>query len=337
MDELLNKKDEIKQRIQDLKIEKSLGEILGELDNEDLIGNADKEIAILEQQLVEIDKAIENEKKKKEKKAELNSKYPNQKWYYRVLTMSEEELKQWADLELSEKRERKTQLETDKAKIEAQKIELEKRLSGIKEEVKETHNADLLEEAKNMVIEYKAKKHSIEAISKEIEEIGPTEIDLEEFRQGMIGNLKGYIKENDNFEVVKYIEEEQAKGKTLEELAEEITDHMRKRINSDQYSKESELTKIDQIEKEIAAYVIAKTGDYYNIIYYDTDIESYLIMQDFLKEQREIAEKESQEAREEIINKSQMVDSENKISINELEEMFEKGTEPEVKEEGKTY
>ena len=58
-------------------------------------------------------------------------------------------------------------------------------------------------------------------VEKELGEVGPTEFDLEEFRQGMIENLKGYKKPGSDEESV-YIEQGLAKGLSLEEIAEYI-------------------------------------------------------------------------------------------------------------------
>lgn len=219
--DLYDEEARIKQRIEDLKIEKSMGEIIGELDTEDMIGNAEREIEELEKKLVEVEKAIETKNRIHEKKYELGKKYPNQKWYHRVLTMCDEELKNYEDYALSPVRQKIADYTAEKEKLETRKNELEKRIYDIKEEIKNTHSADLLEEAKTIMEEYKKLQQHLENVSNSLKELGPGEIDLEEFRQRMINKLDGYTKPG-NPTVIEYIEEQQKEGKSLEEIANEI-------------------------------------------------------------------------------------------------------------------
>ena len=298
--ELLDKKEEITYRIKDLKVEKSMGIILGELDDEDMAGKAEREIKELQQKLVEIDRQIKFEERKQPKKKELRKKYPDQGTYFRVMTMSQEELQEYANVELSKIRKKKAELTAEKEELEAKRDEAKQALFEIRDKIKITHDFDSLQAAEQKKKDYDNTQKAISQVEKELSEVGPTEFDLEEFRQGMIENLKGYKKPGSDEESV-YIEKGLEEGLSLEEIAKELT-----RVLIDM-----------KIPADMSTYGVGYTVE---------SVENYLIEKEFFKELEAIAAKKSQEAKERILNKS---------SDSDINKMFEENTE--VKEEGKTY
>ena len=265
MEELLNKREELKTRVNDLKMEISMGKIL---EDEEMISSAEKEIETTTKLIEETNQKIELEQKKNRKKKELSQKYPEQYKYHRIMTMSEEELRRSAEKELEEKRKHKAELETKKENLSKIIETTEERLSEIKKEFKETHANNLLEEAAKLMKQYQSLKKEMKYNLTQIEAIGPLEISPEEYRQIILSKLKGEYKVSNSEIATNYIQSQQESGKSIDEIVKDLN---------------------------------AKLSGQFTV----EDVEDYLIEQEFIKEVEEIANKDSQIEKERILNNSE--------------------------------
>ena len=224
---LLNQKDEIENQINNAKLEIEMGDITND---EEMKKTAQSKMDELNSKKSEIEAKIkieqEKEQEKSAKKKELEEKYPNQKTFHTVELMSEEGLKELAEMEAAPKRAKKAELETIKENLSKKKEEIENRIESIKEEFKQTHNPTLMEEAKKEVKELTSINQDIKENAAELEKVGPTEFDLEEFRAGMFDSITigSYVKPGSK-DVINYLQDKLKAGKSSEEIAKELNDY----------------------------------------------------------------------------------------------------------------
>ena len=239
LDNLLNQIEEIKKQIENFEMEIQMGDITND---EEMKKTAQSKMAELNNKKSEIEEKIKieqaKEQEKSAKKKELEEKYPNQKTFHRAELASEEELQALAEQEATPNRERKAKLEEEKENLKKQKEELVKEIDSIKAEFMKTHDKKYLKDAENIVEKFEKTNQAIEKNAAELEKVGPTEYDLEEFRAGMINDgikLGTYVKPGPE-DVINYLQDKLKSGKSAEEIAKELNDYAAE-PKADAYSK----------------------------------------------------------------------------------------------------
>ncbi len=239
LDNLLNQIEEIKKQIENFEMEIQMGEITHD---KEMKKTAQSKIAELNNKKSEIEEKIKieqaKEQEKSAKKKELEEKYPNQRTFHRAELASEEELQALAEQEATPNRERKAKLEEEKENLKKQKEELLKEIDSIKAKFMEKHDKTLLKDAENIVEKFEKTNQAIEKNAAELEKVGPTEYDLEEFRAGMINDgikLGTYVKPGPE-DVINYLQDKLKSGKSAKEIAKELNDYAAE-PKADAYSK----------------------------------------------------------------------------------------------------
>ena len=233
MEELQRKKEELNKRIVDLQSEIEMGTILGD---QEMIDTANNNIREINQLISEVDQQIELVSKKEEVKKALMEKYPEQYEYSRIITMSDEELHEHMKEQLaataSQRENVEKELEQVNVRLEELNVKLSEvnnRITAIKEEFKNTHNPELLTEAKEKVAEQARISQDIEQVNSqissktaELNSFGPNEMTPEEIKKGMLAQLSGKYVVTDKSVAYGYIKNQQEEGKTNEEIVADL-------------------------------------------------------------------------------------------------------------------
>jgi len=233
MEELQRKKEELNKRIVDLQSEIEMGTILGD---QEMIDTANNNIREINQLISEVDQQIELVSKKEEVKKALFEKYPEQYEYSRIITMSDEELREHMKEQLavnaSQRENVEKELEQVNVRLEELNVKLSEvnnRITAIKEEFKNTHNPELLTEAKEKVAEQARISQDIEQVNSqissktaELNSFGPNEMTPEKIKKGMLAQLSGKYVVTDKSVAYGYIKNQQEEGKTNEEIVADL-------------------------------------------------------------------------------------------------------------------
>ena len=262
MEELLEQRKQIVKQISDAEGEKRMGELT---DDQEMIKESQTLITNLNVTLNQIDaKIAELQKEAEAKQAQLEmedifrkqaqEKYPEQYKFYRIVSMSEEEIESLGNSNISDQAQKREDYEEEKIKLSERTEELNARLEEIdrsiemlKNNYKQTHNnsiftevTNLTNEKKNIIGELEVLRWKSEEINKKLTETTVTKDDVNNYKKSRIEKLEGKYETDIDTTGLEYINELRKNDKTYAEIAEKI---------NEEYNKNTELRKANQYSK----------------------------------------------------------------------------------------
>ena len=262
MEELLEQRKQIVKQISDAEGEKRMGELT---DDQEMIKESQTLITNLNVTLNQIDaKIAELQKEAEVKQAQLEmedifrkqaqEKYPEQYKFYRIVSMSEEEIESLGNSNISDQAQKREDYEEEKIKLSERTEELNARLEEIdrsiemlKNNYKQTHNnsiftevTNLTNEKKNIIGELEVLRWKSEEINKKLTETTVTKDDVNNYKKSRIEKLEGKYETDIDTTGLEYINELRKNDKTYAEIAEKI---------NEEYNKNTELRKANQYSK----------------------------------------------------------------------------------------
>ena len=221
MNELKEFKEELLDEQVKANMEIEMGTILGD---QEMIDKAKEKIDKLDARIAEIEQEIEKEEKNKKRVEKLGLNEHPQQVYSVIKDLSPKELEELAEETLKPYQGELDSLIEQVSGLKAKQKELEEKILKIKADFMSTHSPTLLTDAKEKMAQYEMLKNEIEKVYKRANELKASEIDPETLRAELIKKMSemGAIVEPGNKESITYLEEEKRKGKSNEQIAEEL-------------------------------------------------------------------------------------------------------------------
>ena len=165
MEQLLEQRKQLVKQISDAEGEKRMGELT---DDQEMVKESQKNINSLNIVLNQIDAKIAELQKEEEArqaqvkmedifKEQAKNKYPEQYNFFRIVSMSEEEIEALGNSDISDQAQKREDIEKEKEQLEKRSEELNIKLEEInktiemlKNNYKQTHNNTIFEEVTNL-------------------------------------------------------------------------------------------------------------------------------------------------------------------------------------------
>ena len=262
MEELLERRKQVVKQISDAEGEKRMGELT---DDQEMIKESQKIITSLNVVLNQIDAQIaEYQKEEQAKQAQLEmedifreqakNKYPEQYEFFRIVSMSEEEIEALGNSNISDQAQRREDLEEEIIKLSNRTEELDKSLEEInrtiemlKNNYKQTHNnaiftevTELTNKRKNIIGELEVLRWKSEEVNKKLSEATITSDDVEDYKKSKISKLEGKYVADIDTKGLDYVNKLRENDKSLAEVVTKI---------NEEYNKNTELRKASQYSK----------------------------------------------------------------------------------------
>ena len=274
MEQLLEQRKQLVKQISDAEGEKRMGELT---DDQEMIKESQKNINSLNIVLNQIDAKIAELQKEEEArqaqvkmedifKEQAKNKYPEQYNFFRIVSMSEEEIEALGNSDISDQAQKREDIEKEKEQLEKRSEELNIKLEKInktiemlKNNYKQTHNNTIFEEVtnlanqkKNIIGELEVLRWKNEELNKKLTETNITNDDVENYKKSRIAKLEGKYEANIDTRGLDYINQLKESGKTLAEVVEKI---------NEEYNKNTELRKASQYSKTDKYKACSKLAD----------------------------------------------------------------------------
>lgn len=274
MEQLLEQRKQLVKQISDAEGEKRMGELT---DDQEMVKESQKNINSLNIVLNQIDAKIAELQKEEEArqaqvkmedifKEQAKNKYPEQYNFFRIVSMSEEEIEALGNSDISDQAQKREDIEKEKEQLEKRSEELNIKLEKInktiemlKNNYKQTHNNIIFEEVtnlanqkKNIIGELEVLRWKNEELNKKLTETNITNDDVENYKKSRIAKLEGKYEANIDTRGLDYINQLKESGKTLAEVVEKI---------NEEYNKNTELRKASQYSKTDKYKACSKLAD----------------------------------------------------------------------------
>ena len=274
MEQLLEQRKQLVKQISNAEGEKRMGELT---DDQEMIKESQKNINSLNIVLNQIDAKIAELQKEEEArqaqvkmedifKEQAKNKYPEQYNFFRIVSMSEEEIEALGNSDISDQAQKREDIEKEKEQLEKRSEELNIKLEKInktiemlKNNYKQTHNNIIFEEVtnlanqkKNIIGELEVLRWKNEELNKKLTETNITNDDVENYKKSRIAKLEGKYEANIDTRGLDYINQLKESGKTLAEVVEKI---------NEEYNKNTELRKASQYSKTDKYKACSKLAD----------------------------------------------------------------------------
>ena len=274
MEQLLEQRKQLVKQISDAEGEKRMGELT---DDQEMAKESQKNINSLNIVLNQIDAKIAELQKEEEArqaqvkmedifKEQAKNKYPEQYNFFRIVSMSEEEIEALGNSDISDQAQKREDIEKEKEQLEKRSEELNIKLEKInktiemlKNNYKQTHNNIIFEEVtnlanqkKNIIGELEVLRWKNEELNKKLTETNITNDDVENYKKSRIAKLEGKYEANIDTRGLDYINQLKESGKTLAEVVEKI---------NEEYNKNTELRKASQYSKTDKYKACSKLAD----------------------------------------------------------------------------
>ena len=274
MEQLLEQRKQLVKQISDAEGEKRMGELT---DDQEMVKESQKNINSLNIVLNQIDAKIAELQKEEEArqaqvkmedifKEQAKNKYPEQYNFFRIVSMSEEEIEALGNSDISDQAQKREDIEMEKEQLEKRAEELNIKLEEInktiemlKNNYKQTHNNIIFEEVtnlanqkKNIIGELEVLRWKNEELNKKLTETNITNDDVENYKKSRIAKLEGKYEANIDTRGLDYINQLKESGKTLAEVVEKI---------NEEYNKNTELRKASQYSKTDKYKACSKLAD----------------------------------------------------------------------------
>ena len=244
MNELEAQKEEVLKQINDAQSEIEMGEVLGDsgmsaegIRKKDELNNLLKQI---EEQIEELARQEQERNQSAERvnaiREEIANKYSEQYDYFRISSMSDEEVRSMNSEAIQESASRKDSVKATLERYQIRTNELLGQLSTVEQQIEEvkrkfmeTHDQSLMAEAKNLADskkriteELEVLKQQLEAANIEYESIEDVTIDVDKYKDEELGKLEGKYTTEIGGPTLDFIRQQQAEGKSLSEITQEI-------------------------------------------------------------------------------------------------------------------
>ena len=274
MEQLLEQRKQLVKQISNAEGEKRMGELT---DDQEMVKESQKNINSLNIVLNQIDAKIAELQKEEEArqaqvkmedifKEQAKNKYPEQYNFFRIVSMSEEEIEALGNSDISDQAQKREDIEKEKEQLEKRSEELNIKLEKInktiemlKNNYKQTHNNTIFEEVtnranqkKNIIGELEVLRWKSEELNKKLTETNITSDDVENYKKSRIAKLEGKYEANIDTRGLDYINQLKESGKTLAEVVEKI---------NEEYNKNTELRKASQYSKTDKYKACSKLAD----------------------------------------------------------------------------